>query len=185
MGEWIRQQAQPGERVLIEDTHLGEHVAWRSGLEVLGGFRHRNIAHSYANFFRHFEREPATRAQLHDYLRTYAVRWIVASGPRTDFESAGDLLAKVGVIEGRHVYRSRLSADKVLSGGGTVRARTNRIEVRGSSPNEALVLSYHFHEQLACAPGCAVERAPSAFDPVGLIRVPAPHPGDLVVTLEY
>ena len=70
-------------------------------------------------------------------------------------------------------------------GGGERRARTNRIAVRGSDPNRDLVLSYHNHEALRCTPDCKVERLPIALDNVGFIRVPPPHPADLVIWNAY
>jgi hypothetical protein len=74
---------------------------------------------------------------------------------------------------------------RVLSGGGSVRARTNRLFVTGSEPEQDVVLSYHFHEQLVCEPGCRVERQDVALDDVGFVRVPAPHPRDFLVRLQY
>jgi hypothetical protein len=73
----------------------------------------------------------------------------------------------------------------VLSGAGSVRARTNRLFVSGAEPTRDVVLSYHHHEQLVCEPGCRVERQAMRFDDVGFVRVPAPHPREFVVRLQY
>lgn len=185
MSDWIVAHVPKGDRVLIEETHLGEHVAWKTGVEVLGGFRQRNIAHSRANFFRTYEKQPIPANLLAVYLATYAVRWVITVEKRPDFERAADLLEPLGSVEGRFVYRSRIRYEKALSAGGSVQASTNLIEVKGSAPSEPLVLSYHYHERLRCRPSCTLVREPVAFDDVGLIRVPAPHPADLKITLDY
>jgi hypothetical protein len=185
MAQWMLKNIPVGDRVLVEETHLGERVARLGGLEILGGFRQRNIAHSYANYFRHYENSIAPRDVVADYFRTYAVRWVVTHTKRADFEAVPELLEPLGMIEGRFIYRSRVPFDKVLHGGGSVSASTNRIEVRGSFPSEPVVLSYHFHERLVCSPNCTVVREHSSFDDVGLIRVPAPHPRDMVISLRY
>lgn len=185
MSDWMVRNIPVDERVLVEETHLGERVAWKTGLEVIGGFRHRNIEHSRANLFRTHEDAAMEPALLAEYLRTYAVRWIIALKPRVDLEQASSLLERQGPVEGRVVYRSRVAYSKTLVGAGAVSARTNRIDVRGSQPGEPLVLSYHFHEKLVCQPGCRVVREPVAFDKVGLIRVLAPHPIDIQISLQY
>lgn len=185
VSSWIASNVENGARVLIEDPHLGEHVAWSAKVEVLGGFRYRNIAHAFANFYRPYERKLVDKATLRSYLRTYAVEWVVAGYRRRDFEQFGDLLKLEGQLEKRFLYKTRMKVSKVLSGGGRVTGSTNRIELAGSDPQQPAILSYHFHEQLVCAPKCRVERHEIPFDEVGLVRIPAPHPADLTITLKY
>ena len=89
-------------------------------------------------------------------------------------------------IGGFRIYRTRPAVSQLLVGSrGQVHARTNRIEVRGSSPAEDLVLSYQFHEALRCEPSCKVERETNRYAPVGFLRVPAPHPADFAVFNSY
>ena len=185
MSDWVGANTKPGARVLVDNTHLGERLAWRSRVEVIGGFRHRNIAHSYANFFRRFENVKVDHDALARYLRTYAIDWVILAQPRPEFAQADDLLESLGTIELYSVYKARASTSKVLGGPGVVEAGTNRIVVTGSDANKPVSLSYHYHEQLICEPSCRVEREEIEFDPVGLIRVPAPHAPNFVVRLEY
>ena len=76
-------------------------------------------------------------------------------------------------------------AFNLLEGGGATRASANRIEVTGSTPSVPLLLAYHWHEALRCRPDCRVERAQIDIDRVGFIRVPAPHPSDLIIWNSY
>jgi hypothetical protein len=183
--EWVKQNVKPGERVLCDYGVLGERLAWATEAEVLGGFRERNIAHAYANFFRRFGDEPAPRAIVEQYLWTFAVRYVILHELRPDLELLPELLEPVANLAGPRIYRVKLDTRPILKGGGVLRARTNRIEVRGSDPNETLLLSYHYHEALRCTPDCKVERKAVPLDEVGFISVPAPHPANLVVYNGY
>jgi hypothetical protein len=181
--EWLVANAAPHARVLVEGGVLGERLAWRSRFEVLGGFFERNVAHVDANFFRAYHGYMATPSELKHYLQTFAVEWVV--GNRPEFAKAPELLTQIASVGGRNIYRSRLSIDRVLQGGGSVWASDNRIAVRASAPEQTLLLSYHWHEALRCQPNCRVEREHLDIDRVGLIRIPAPHPADLVIWNSY
>ena len=180
---WIQEHSEPGDRVLVDDGPFGERLAWNSHLEVLGGFRYRNIQHAYASFFRSFP-ESASPQQVETYLDTFAVRWVVLLAEREDLESNPSLELAVK-LNGFRIYKSKRPIHKVLRGTGQVKATTNRIEVRGSDSARDLVLAYHYHEGLVCEPACRVERHRVPIDQVGFIRVPAPHPADLVVRNSY
>lgn len=180
---WIEKHTATGDRVLVDSPSFGERLAWRGDVEVLGGFREKNIAHAYASFFRAFP-EPASDEQVTEYLATYAVRWVVLHAPRPDLERS-PWLELAAEVEGRRIYRNKEAVTPIRQGGGRLRARTNRIEVWGSDPAQDLVLAYHFHEMLRCEPGCRVVREPVPIDRVGFIRVPAPHPRDLVLWNSY
>jgi len=180
---WLQQHTNAGDRILVDTPAFGERLAWRSDLEVLGGFREKNIAHAYANFFRAFPQR-TTDDKITEYLATYGVRWVLLNGPRPDLERS-PWLTLAAEVEGRRILRNRVAVTPVRQGGGRVRARTNRIEVWGSAPAQDLVLAYHFHEMLRCAPACTVKLEPSELDRVGFIRIPAPHPRDLVIWNSY
>lgn len=182
---WVKANVPAGQRVLIDSGLLGERVAWRTDVEVMGGFLERNIDHAYANFFRRFPERQATEAEVAEYLRTFAISYVITQKTRPEFEQAPRLLEKLPDVAGRSAYRTRLPVSMFLEGKGVVRARTNRIEVHGSDPHAPLVLSYHFHEALRCEPNCRVVRANVRMDTVGLIRIPAPHPADLAVVNSY
>jgi hypothetical protein len=173
---WLSENIPSNSRVLVEGAALGERLAWSSPFEVIGGFRERNVAHAYANYFRSHDRRPATPSELGEYLRTFGISWIVLCLDHPEFDNAPGVVAPVRVIAGYRVYRTVAPVGRVLAGAGTVRARTNEIDVRDSDPNRPLVLSYHFHEALRCAPECSIERENHPLDRVGFIRVPSPHP---------
>lgn len=184
MLDWLEHNVPKGGRVLIDHGPLGERVARRTELEVMGGFLERNLAHAEANFFRRYDKKPCPPAELAAYLDEYAIGWVVLSAPRADVEHAPALLERVANIAGFRVYRTRRPVP-LLRGRGAVHAHTNVIRVVASDPTEPLELSYHFHEALRCEPNCRVERRAVPFDRVGLIRVPAPHPRDFAIVNEY
>jgi hypothetical protein len=183
--DWVQHNLRPGQRVLVDKAVLGERIAWKTGVEVLGGFRERNVAHARANFFRRFGDAAVSHDVLRQYLRTFAVSWVISHIPRSDFEAARDLLDAPLHVAGRYVYRTRIPVSMFQQGRGTLRAATNRIELRTTPTDQDLVLSYHWHEALVCAPGCRVERAQAPLDDIGFIRVPAPHAPDLVIENGY
>jgi hypothetical protein len=180
---WLSLHVPDRTRILVEGGLLGERLAWRTNFEVLGGFFERNVAHVYANYFREHHLREAEPVDFLHYLRVFAVEWVV--GNRSEFELVPGLLERVAVVHGRNIYRTRTPVNRVLQGGGSVRAGDNRIEVRGSDPQKALLLSYHWHEALRCKPDCRIEREPVDIDHVGLIRIPAPHPAHVVIWNSY
>jgi len=180
---WVEKNTATGDRVLVDYPQLGERLAWRNDVEVLGGFLQKNLAHAYANFFRAFP-EPVSDDTVTDYISTYGVRWVLLNYPRRELESS-PWLTYEGEVNGTRIYRNKVAVSPILRGGGRVRARTNRIEVWGSDPKQELVLSYHFHEMLRCNPECRVERATHPLTRVGFIRIPAPHPRDVVIWNGY
>ncbi len=64
-------------------------------------------------------------------------------------------------------------------------AGLNAVRVTGSDPGEELVLRFHWIDTFVCRPGCEAVMEPVAGDPVGFVRIPAPHPADLVVENGY
>jgi hypothetical protein len=185
---WVEKRLPHGTRLLVDRMALGERLAWKTHAEVLGGFEYRNIAHSYANFFRSYQKISVDELKLAYYLRTFAVSYVIAERPRKDFTRAKRLLEPLFEVGSIQVYRTTLPISKLLQGGregAAVHASTNRIAVSGSDPTQDVVLSYHWHEQLACLPRCRVVREPLLLDPVGFIRVPAPHPASFVIRLQY
>jgi hypothetical protein len=182
---WVDANIPDGGRVLVDNTVLGERIAWKTRVEVMGGFLERNTDHAFANLFRSYRRRPVPRAELDEYLRTFAIGWVILQRPRNDLDRARDLLERVHRIGGRNIYRVRARSSPILQGGGTLHARTNLIEVRGTTPSQSVVLSYHFHEALRCRPSCEVHRERVKLDRVGLIRVPAPHPSDFEIYNSY
>jgi len=181
--EWLSNHVPAHARVLAEGATLGERLAWRGRFEVIGGFVERNVAHAYANYFRQYKDRPADSMELARYLHVFAVEYVVSDRP--EFAENPDIVEHVASVYGWNVYRTVEHVNRVLAGGGRVNASENTLRVHGSSPDETVLLSYHWHEALRCRPDCRVERIPVDIDRVGLIRIPAPHPADLTVYNSY
>jgi hypothetical protein len=182
--DWVAENVPPGSRVLVETMTLGERIAWKTDVEVMGGFRERNLQHALANLFRRFGPRPVRDAELVHYLRTYAIGWIITFNKRKDFEKSR-VISRLPSVGNWNLYRTRAAVSPFLQGRGRVRARTNRIDVQASPEHQDLVLSYHWHEALRCTPRCKVERFKIHRDPVGLIRIPAPHPASFTIYNGY
>ena len=92
-----------------------------------------------------------------------------------------DVFEPLDWIPPHRIYRSKLDVGYLEQGSGQVNASMNRIEVRGSNPDEQLVLRFHWLDTFVCTPQCTIEKAPVLGDPVGFIRVHAGHPADIVI----
>jgi hypothetical protein len=181
--DWITCHVPTHARVLVQGNVLGERLAWQGNVEVLGGFFERNVQHAYANFFRDYHDRPASMDDLARHLRVFAVDWVV--GDRPELERANQMLKLVTKVGGRNIYRTRMPVDRVLAGGGTVRASENRIDVDNSDPAQGVIVSYHWHEALRCRPDCQISRVALAPDRVGFIGVRAPHPASFTIWNSY
>ena len=182
---WVQQNVPKGARVLVEHGGLGERLAREAGVEVMGGFVERNLAHAEANFFRVFKGRTAGHEELAQYLKLYNIGWVITQQPRADVDAAPDLLAPLPQVLGFRVYRTRSQVSALIRGRGKVRASMNLIEVKATLPRDDLLLSYHFHEALRCEPNCRILREAVTPGRVGLIRVPAPHPPDFKIINRY
>ena len=187
IADWVATRVAEGEqgRYLVENWTIGELLAWKTKAEVLSGFRLRNLPHSYANLFRLYPVDPLPKGALKAYLKRYAVRYVITSVTHGRFLSEKKLLRKVAEFPPHIIFESRLTPSYFAEGAGSVAASMNRISVRGTAPDEDVVLRYHWMETLVCEPGCAVERERIKGDPVGFIRIPAPHPADFEIVNGY
>ena len=184
--DWVRAHDDGQSRFLIEEPSIGEQLSWRTDAQLLGGFTYRNLQHSNANLFRRRKEGVAGDAELLAYFETYAVSHVVITRPVKSWDRRPAVLEKVAELGPHRVYRTKISPKLIAQGGGEVEARTNSIKVTGSDPNQELVLRYHWLETLVCSPDCAIDRAPiDSFDPVGFIKIAAPHPADLEVRNAY
>jgi hypothetical protein len=183
---WFRSVDPSAGRVLVEPPVIGERLAALvPGLEVMGGITERNVLHAHANFFR---RHPGGDAALHElkaYLERYAVRWVVLRGDRAPERRYAPLLEVRTVLREGVIAEVQTPSSRVKSGSGRVRASMNRIQVTGSVPSEPVVLRYHWLSTLVCEPNCRVRPTPEPGDPIGFLRVEAPHPPDFVVRNAY
>jgi hypothetical protein len=80
-----------------------------------------------------------SKPELARYLRTFAIAYVILDRPRADLLHAPELLQELPRVGGRRVFQARWNLGPVLQGGGTLRARTNRIELRGTSPERDVV----------------------------------------------
>jgi uncharacterized membrane protein len=186
ISQWVREVDDGQSRFLVEDPALGERLHWQTDAAIIGGFRYRNLAHSMANLYRRHKFGVASDDQLRRYFETYAVRWVIISSAATWWNSRPDLLVPAGKIGHHKLYRTTIEPRLIQRGGGQAVAAPNRIRVTGSDPDQDLVLRFHWMEHLVCEPGCEVRQEPiDDLDPVGFIRVPAPHPADLEIVNRY
>ncbi len=186
VADWVRATDDGQSRFLVEEPGLGEQLSWRTDAQLLGGFTYRNLQHSNANLFRRRKEGIASDAELRAYFETYAVEYVIITKPGKTWDRRTNVLEFVTQLGHHRVYRTKISPQLVLRGGGRVTAKTNVITVTGSDPQQDLVLRYHWLETLVCAPDCTVGRAPvDSFDEVGFIKIAAPHPADLEVRNAY
>jgi len=186
LAAWVRDHDDGQSRFLVEEPSLGEQLTWRTDAQVLGGFVYRNLEHSNANLFRRRKGGVASDDELRAYFETYAVSHVIVTHKIKSWERRTQVLEPVATIGAHRVFRTKISPRLIAAGGGRVDASTNLLRVTGSDPEQDLVLRYHWMETLRCAPDCAVQRATiDSFDPVGFIKIPAPHPADLEVRNAY
>jgi hypothetical protein len=185
LARWINLRDDRDGRILVQGGMEGEALAWMTDAEILGGFPLTNLEQAYANLFRLHQDGDVDRATLHRYLESYAVRWVVISSPRIWFDDKPDLIKLAARFAQYRIYRVQMQPSFFQRGAGEVRASTNRIAVSGTDPGQTLELRYHWLETLVCEPGCRLERADNPWGGADFIRIPAPHPRDLVIRNAY
>jgi hypothetical protein len=187
LSDAVRQRDDGSGRFLVEWWMLGERFAWATNAQILGGFREINLAHSDANWFRRYDDgKPHDPKELARYLEQYNVKWVIVTNSTPALEERADLFELDANVFGTRFYRTKIRSSFIVGGGpGTVRARMDRIEVRGSAGGD-LVLRYHYLETLECRPAvgsppCQLHRVPLTDDRVGFIGVSnAPADFDIV-----
>jgi hypothetical protein len=186
LANWVRKVDDGRSRFLIEEPAVGERLHWQTDAQIVGGFMYRNLQHSMANLFRRRKQGVAGDDELRTYFETYAIGHVIISGRQTWWDRRPAIVTPVTKIGHHRIYRTTIEPHLIQRGGGELTARPNELTVTGSSPDVDLVLRMHWHEDLVCEPGCTIAREPiDGFDPVGFIRVPAPHPTDLVIRNRY
>jgi hypothetical protein len=183
---WINENDDGRGRILVQAWVLGEHLAWRTDSQILGGFRFRGMEHSQANLFHRMDRRKIDDEEIGRYLEDYAVKWMVVSGPVNPLEKKTEFFNFAGYIPPVHrMYETTVTPSYFAEGGGSVSATLNRIQVTGADPGEDVVLRFHWLETLICRPGCSLFKEPIEHDSVGFIRIPAPHPADFDIENGY
>jgi hypothetical protein len=191
LARFLNEQDDGQGRVLVEWHVLAEHLAWRTRTQILGGFA-RNEQHTSANLFYRDPEGLLPKAELAQYFEDYAVKWVILTYDRR-IEDRRDILEAVGGIppfdengRPRHrVYRTKIDPSYFAENDGRVTVDYNEIAVFGTDPDADVVLRFHYLDALACEPGCSLAKEPLERDPVGFIRVPAPHPSDFRLVNRY
>jgi hypothetical protein len=179
---WIEQHDPGRGRVVADWPPLVEYLLGRTDAQVLGVLSPVHLAHTASDLLRRLPDGGADRAALRAFLEAYAVQWIVLCHGPLPLEQATDLLEGVRWIPPQcRVYRVREEPSWFAANGGRVTVTRTGIMVRGTDPQQDVVLRFHADRGLSCAPGCRLRREPVAGDPIGFLRVPAPHPADFVV----
>jgi hypothetical protein len=179
-------------RILVEWYVLAEHLAWRTRGQFLGGFTRAEAHASASNLFQRDPEGLLPAAALKKYFEDYAVKWVIVTHKKR-VEQRRDLLEPLGGIppydkDGfplHRVYKTKIEVSYFAENGGRVQIDYNTIQVSGTDPKRDVVLRFHYLETLACEPGCALRREPLENDPVGFIRVPAPHPESFAIVNRY
>jgi hypothetical protein len=184
VAKWLRKNHSTG-RVLVEKPELGEYLLRATDLEILGGFQLRNLQHSAANLFRRHPDGDMTDEKLVRYLEDYAVSFLVITRKMPDLELRPDIFEPLFWIPPHRIYGTKTKVNYLEKGHGTVKASMNRIEVSHTYTDEEIVLRFHWIPTMDCFPDCRVEQSPTLNDPVGFIRVLAPHPETFVVENAY
>jgi len=190
---WLKEHDDGVGRVLVEWYVLGEHLAWRTDTQILGGFHERNLEHVAADLFRIDEDGDVPTERLRKYFEDYAVKWVILTAKRPALEEQRELLEPLGGfppfdddnLPFHRIYRTKVRVSYFAENHGKVDASLNRLAVSGTDPGEDVVLRFHWLETLVCTPDCRIEREPLEHDPVGFIRIPAPHPADFVIENGY
>ena len=185
IADWFEKHADGRGRAMVEHWTLGEMLAWKTKTQVLGGFRLRNLQHNAANFFRLHPLGDPPPGVLERYMDDYAVKWLVTSFTHQRFEARTDLFEPAAEIGTHRIFVSKRPVSFFARNRGRVKASLNRLSVKKTWPDDDVVLRFHWHERLRCRPDCRVEREPLDGDPVGFIRVPAPHPSNFVIWNGY
>lgn len=183
LDRWIDQHADEG-RIAVTDW-TGERFAWSTRAQILGGFVDLNLAHARAHPIRWVDHGIPTAEQLRKYIDTYAVKYFVVRFGDFGLPALPELVSHHASFADARIYRAHAPVSYFFAGSGKVSASTNRIAVTGSTSDQSIDLKYHWHEALVCKPTCRVERVRTDLDPVGFIRVPAPHPEDFAIENSY
>ena len=162
-------------RVLVREWPLAESLRWATRCPIMGGFGERRTIHESANLFR-WKRDPRLKGRrLAEYLRQYAIRYIVVSGaPSPELELRPDLVRLKGMVAGHRIHEVLHPSALLARGRGRVEASLNRIEIRDAIPDRRtgdLVLRFHHMRTLRCSPACRLAREAAPGDPAGFIRV--------------
>jgi hypothetical protein len=182
VARWVEEQDPNEGRVVVDWPPLAEYVLWRTEAQVLGVASPVHLAHTASDLFRRLPDGGADRVALRAFLRDYVVRWIVLCHGPLPLERATELLEPLRFVPPQcRIYRVREEPSWFAANGGRVDVTHGGILVRGTDPQADVVLRFHADRLLRCAPDCRLLRQSLPGDPVGFVRVPAPHPADFAL----
>ena len=193
---WLRANADPSRRVMMEYWILGALVPWRTGLEVIGGpYPLVWLQHNFTNFaeltgagvpdaVRLFGRNLSEfdPDRLRSYLDTYNVGWVVAHTEESQSLFARAPWLRQVASVGRHrIYENTDAPTPFLKGTGSLQARYGAIRVTNASRGD-VVLKYHWGPSIVSDPPQEIVPHSVLDDPVPFIRLPANRFTDFVIT---
>jgi hypothetical protein len=185
LADWVNEHDDGQSRFLIQVGEVGEQLLWTTEAQILGGFQHRNLAHAYSNLFRRSAQGIVSEEEMREYLETYGVKWVIVTFRKGRFDLMSEVLERHADVREHTIYRAKIEPSLFAEGSGTIDIDVNRISVRGTDPEQDVVLRFHWFEKLVCEPGCTIEQEPVQGAPVGFIRIPAPHPADFTIENGY
>lgn len=177
-------------RVLVESPSLAGYLRANTSAQIAGSLPNEVLG-AGADLFQRFPDKDPTESQLRQYLETYAIGWIVVrfnpdpgdEDYRPRLFGLRDLLELVPMKLAQHrVLKVRSPGPYIAGSEGEVEVQGHTLRVSGADPNAELTLRYHYQESLQCRPGCTLERSTVPGDPMGFIKVPAPHPSEFEIS---
>jgi|GEM_PF-3201428 len=189
---WIAEKTDGTARVMVEDHSpitkpYGKlfplaPIAYYTGRELVGGPHYGAYFKTHfvdisgtvilGRFYHEWDRESLARA-----MDTYNVGWVIVHAPwlRRLFNKYPDLFEPLETKKGFVFYKVRRDHSFVLEGSGRVEADYNNIHITGIKEGEEnLVIAYHWHPLLECAPPCEIYKVRRGEDPVAFIGVKDP-----------
>ena len=182
--KWVVRNDDGSGRWLVQWWVVGEFLAWSTNAQVIGGFRLINLQYGFANIFRLYYYKPPPRDYFADYIKRYAIKYLIVTGGMAPIEKHKDLIKGIHFIPPAHrIYMTDASPSWFARGSGRVKVSVNRIEVSDAVGDE-IVLKFHYLDTFVCTPNCRVEKSPVPGDPVGFVRVSHP-PASFVIENGY
>jgi hypothetical protein len=184
---WIDANTNHQGRVLVEGWSWGEQLAWKTDAQIMGGFIWRNLEHSWANILRRRPQGIVAPDELARYFANYGIRWVVISTGKEQapWWDVNPQLRLVATLHPFRIFEVKAKTHLLDPPVGNVHVATNRIEITGTDPNKDVLVRYHWAQVLRCEPECTIERVKLGTDPVGFMRVLAPHPADFAIVNRY
>jgi hypothetical protein len=160
-------------RVLTDDAVVAAFLALRTSLPVLGPLGERGATATSADPTTLLE-HGVEASSVAKFVSRYGVAFVVLGGPPSALDVEAPFLEPAVFIQGYRVRRVAGDPSLVARGVAHVDGTSlGSIRVSGAA-GARVTLRYHYDAELACRPGCAIEREPVPGDEAGFISVPNP-----------